>query len=160
MHKKLNLPKKNCVQCGLEFLWRKKWSRDWEKVKYCSEKCKRTGAAKLNVAYVLMALIAPSLWAESLSELDFLELQTQIATREIREDIPPHKHFFNSAVFLLEGRVILKLDDKTYLKQAGDSWIEPKEVLHSGVIDKSFSKCVKIFAVYHHLKDQPISYNN
>jgi hypothetical protein len=26
--------------CGLEFEWRKKWQRDWENVKYCSEKCK------------------------------------------------------------------------------------------------------------------------
>jgi len=25
----------------LEFEWRKKWARDWENVKYCSEKCKK-----------------------------------------------------------------------------------------------------------------------
>jgi hypothetical protein len=31
---------KVCVACGLEFEWRKKWQRDWENVKYCSEKCK------------------------------------------------------------------------------------------------------------------------
>jgi hypothetical protein len=31
---------KTCVACGLEFEWRKKWQRDWENVKYCSEKCK------------------------------------------------------------------------------------------------------------------------
>jgi len=24
----------------LPFEWRKKWARDWENVKYCSEKCK------------------------------------------------------------------------------------------------------------------------
>lgn len=160
MHKKLNLPKKTCVKCGLEFLWRKKWSRDWDKVKYCSEKCKTARAAKVSVIYVLMALFAPPLWAEGLMELDFEELQTKIVTRDICEDIPPHKHFFNSAVFLLEGRVFLKLDDKTYIKEAGDSWIEPREVLHSGIIDKNFSECVKIFAVYHHIKDQPISHNN
>ena len=41
MHKKLNLPKKICKICKLEFTWRKKWKKDWENVLYCSEKCKR-----------------------------------------------------------------------------------------------------------------------
>ena len=41
MHKKLNLPKKICNTCKLEFTWRKKWKKDWENVLYCSEKCKR-----------------------------------------------------------------------------------------------------------------------
>jgi len=31
---------KDCQQCGRPFEWRKKWARDWEQVKYCSEKCK------------------------------------------------------------------------------------------------------------------------
>jgi hypothetical protein len=31
---------KICASCGLEFEWRKKWQRDWENVRYCSEKCK------------------------------------------------------------------------------------------------------------------------
>jgi hypothetical protein len=41
MHKKLNLPKKICKTCKLEFTWRKKWKKDWDNVLYCSEKCKR-----------------------------------------------------------------------------------------------------------------------
>jgi len=32
---------KVCATCGLEFEWRKKWARDWDQVKYCSEKCKK-----------------------------------------------------------------------------------------------------------------------
>ncbi|NCP82676.1 MAG: DUF2256 domain-containing protein, partial [Rhodoferax sp.] len=24
--------------------WRKKWERDWDNVKYCSERCRRSGA--------------------------------------------------------------------------------------------------------------------
>jgi len=32
---------KKCVTCGLEFEWRKKWRKDWDQVKYCSEKCRR-----------------------------------------------------------------------------------------------------------------------
>jgi len=31
---------KICQRCQRPFEWRKKWSRDWEMVKYCSEKCK------------------------------------------------------------------------------------------------------------------------
>ena len=39
--KKGDLPTKTCAQCGLPFTWRKKWERDWENVKYCSERCRR-----------------------------------------------------------------------------------------------------------------------
>ncbi|MFZ9102189.1 MAG: DUF2256 domain-containing protein [Pontimonas sp.] len=34
-------PPKVCEVCGLEFEWRKKWERDWEAVRYCSERCRR-----------------------------------------------------------------------------------------------------------------------
>ncbi|MEM9394503.1 MAG: DUF2256 domain-containing protein [Pseudomonadota bacterium] len=40
MRRKADLPTKNCVQCGLAFTWRKKWARDWDEVKYCSERCR------------------------------------------------------------------------------------------------------------------------
>ncbi|MDP5082499.1 MAG: DUF2256 domain-containing protein [Winogradskyella sp.] len=39
--KKQNLPQKICLTCQRPFLWRKKWERDWETVKYCSEKCRK-----------------------------------------------------------------------------------------------------------------------
>ncbi|MSW97061.1 MAG: DUF2256 domain-containing protein [Actinobacteria bacterium] len=29
-----------CERCGLPFEWRKKWARDWDSVKYCSQKCR------------------------------------------------------------------------------------------------------------------------
>jgi hypothetical protein len=32
---------KPCVTCGREIVWRKKWERDWDGVKYCSQACKR-----------------------------------------------------------------------------------------------------------------------
>ncbi|WP_173274115.1 DUF2256 domain-containing protein [Thiosulfatimonas sediminis] len=40
-HKKVNLPEKTCQTCGLSFAWRKKWAKDWDAVKYCSERCRR-----------------------------------------------------------------------------------------------------------------------
>ncbi|MBM7415103.1 hypothetical protein JOE30_003362 [Rhodococcus sp. PvP016] len=36
---------KTCVVCGRRIEWRKKWERDWESVKYCSDACRRTGSA-------------------------------------------------------------------------------------------------------------------
>jgi hypothetical protein len=32
---------KVCDHCGREFEWRAKWRRDWEAVRYCSERCRR-----------------------------------------------------------------------------------------------------------------------
>jgi hypothetical protein len=34
-------PSKLCQRCGRPFTWRKKWERDWEQVRYCSERCRR-----------------------------------------------------------------------------------------------------------------------
>ena len=41
MRRKGDLPTKTCVTCGLDFAWRKKWAKDWDEVKYCSERCRR-----------------------------------------------------------------------------------------------------------------------
>ena len=32
---------KPCERCGREITWRRKWARDWEQVRYCSERCRR-----------------------------------------------------------------------------------------------------------------------
>ncbi|MBP7952281.1 MAG: DUF2256 domain-containing protein [Sphingorhabdus sp.] len=37
---KSTLPEKTCAACGRPFAWRKKWARDWDNVKTCSERCK------------------------------------------------------------------------------------------------------------------------
>ena len=41
MRKKSDLPQKICAACGLPFTWRRKWARDWEQVKYCSDRCRQ-----------------------------------------------------------------------------------------------------------------------
>ena len=38
--RKADLPEKTCVVCGRPFTWRKKWARDWDNVKYCSDRCR------------------------------------------------------------------------------------------------------------------------
>ena len=43
-HKKPHLPEKVCIACKRPFAWRKKWARDWENVKYCSDRCRMRGA--------------------------------------------------------------------------------------------------------------------
>ncbi|MGQ0529232.1 MAG: DUF2256 domain-containing protein [Panacagrimonas sp.] len=32
---------KICLCCQRGFSWRKKWARDWDQLKYCSEACRR-----------------------------------------------------------------------------------------------------------------------
>ncbi|MGB1142359.1 MAG: DUF2256 domain-containing protein [Halioglobus sp.] len=38
---KSTLPEKTCLVCQRPFTWRRKWERDWDNVKYCSERCRR-----------------------------------------------------------------------------------------------------------------------
>lgn len=45
--KKQNLPEKICLVCDRPFTWRKKWAKDWDNVKYCSEKCKRNKGTQI-----------------------------------------------------------------------------------------------------------------
>ncbi|MDO9501494.1 DUF2256 domain-containing protein [Falsiroseomonas sp.] len=52
-HRKPNLPEKICAACGRPFAWRRKWARDWDSVRYCSDACRsgrrdavRAGAEK------------------------------------------------------------------------------------------------------------------
>lgn len=39
--KKADLPTKICPVCERSFTWRKKWAKDWDQVRYCSEHCRR-----------------------------------------------------------------------------------------------------------------------
>ncbi|MBX9584715.1 MAG: DUF2256 domain-containing protein [Gemmataceae bacterium] len=41
--KKADLPTKACAACGRPFAWRKKWARDWDNVKFCSDRCRKQG---------------------------------------------------------------------------------------------------------------------
>ncbi len=44
MKKKSELPTKLCACCQRPFAWRKKWARDWDHVRYCSDRCRGQGA--------------------------------------------------------------------------------------------------------------------
>ena len=34
-------PPKPCVHCGRAIEWRKKWERDWDEVRFCSDRCRK-----------------------------------------------------------------------------------------------------------------------
>ncbi|MGH6714318.1 MAG: DUF2256 domain-containing protein [Bradyrhizobium sp.] len=40
MRMKENMPQRQCASCGRSFSWRRKWARDWEQVKTCSDRCR------------------------------------------------------------------------------------------------------------------------
>nr|WP_245242998.1 DUF2256 domain-containing protein [Pararhodobacter sp. SW119] len=41
MRRKADLPRKLCAICGRPFTWRRKWARDWDAVRHCSDRCRR-----------------------------------------------------------------------------------------------------------------------
>lgn len=43
-HTKPFLPHKTCAVCGRPFVWRKKWAKVWDEVRYCSEGCRKRRA--------------------------------------------------------------------------------------------------------------------
>ncbi|HMY76696.1 MAG TPA: DUF2256 domain-containing protein [Blastocatellia bacterium] len=47
--KKQHLPAKLCPVCGRPFVWRKKWERVWQDVKYCSDRCRRDRSLRTKV---------------------------------------------------------------------------------------------------------------
>ncbi len=41
---------KICAACGRTIDWRKKWARDWESVRYCSDGCRANGPGELDAS--------------------------------------------------------------------------------------------------------------
>ena len=39
------LPSKLCAGCGRAMVWRKRWAKNWDGVKYCSDICRKGGSA-------------------------------------------------------------------------------------------------------------------
>lgn len=42
---------KNCAKCGRLIEYRKKWAKNWNEVKYCSEQCKRAKVSPTDLQY-------------------------------------------------------------------------------------------------------------
>ena len=52
--KKGQLPTKICEQCNRPMEWRKSWEKNWEEVKFCSDKCRRLKKTKTSIASFLL----------------------------------------------------------------------------------------------------------
>ena len=51
---------KICKTCGRAFSWRKKWERDWDVIKYCSDACRghKPGERDSELEGAILALLA------------------------------------------------------------------------------------------------------
>lgn len=51
---------KTCETCGRRIAWRKKWERDWETVRFCSDACRshRPGAQAAALEQTILRLLA------------------------------------------------------------------------------------------------------
>jgi hypothetical protein len=52
---------KYCVVCGRRMLWRRKWRKDWENVRYCSRTCRSMGLGEVDRR--IEAAMLELLWA-------------------------------------------------------------------------------------------------
>ena len=52
-------PEKTCAACGRRITWRKKWARDWESIRYCSDACRgrRVGHVDVELEDAIRALL-------------------------------------------------------------------------------------------------------
>ncbi|MGL6072088.1 DUF2256 domain-containing protein [Craterilacuibacter sp.] len=40
-HQPAALPYKLCAACGRPMRWRRRWAKNWDEVRYCSDACRR-----------------------------------------------------------------------------------------------------------------------
>ena len=52
MRRKADLPSKICAACARPFAWRRKWERDWDSVKYCSDRCRADKSKAANTGSI------------------------------------------------------------------------------------------------------------
>lgn len=94
---------KICARCGRPFAWRKKWAREWEHVKYCSDACRRGAAA---VGATMDAAVMAVLEARAAgASVDLAEVSRAVDPKRWRERLVDVRA---AAVRLaLAGRVVL-----------------------------------------------------
>jgi hypothetical protein len=53
-------PDKLCKRCGRAFSWRKKWERDWDTIRYCSDACRgeKSASADSELEAAILNLLA------------------------------------------------------------------------------------------------------
>lgn len=82
-------PDKTCASCGRRIEWRKKWEKNWDEIKYCSDACRRhkVTASDRQLEDKIRALldarsrdstICPSDVARAMSDDDWRELMEPV----------------------------------------------------------------------------------
>ncbi|MEM9172372.1 MAG: DUF2256 and DUF3253 domain-containing protein [Pseudomonadota bacterium] len=117
---------KLCARCGRRMQWRKKWARNWDSVKYCSDACRRqrltTVDAELESTILSLlkqratgATICPSEAARQVAASDWralMEPARQAARRLVaqrRIDITQQGHVVDAST--ARGPIRLRLRD-------------------------------------------------
>ena len=49
---------KDCAVCGRKIEWRKKWEKNWDEIKYCSDRCRGARTLGNNHETEILALLA------------------------------------------------------------------------------------------------------
>ncbi|MDG2060843.1 MAG: cupin domain-containing protein [SAR86 cluster bacterium] len=92
-----------------------------------------------------------TLFSQEVSLTDELNMTIQFKESDGGVLIPQHTHPYLGTVYLISGQVEVDIEGEKTLYKAGDSWLEPKNKIHSG---KSIGP-IKYFVVYHHQPGQP-----
>lgn len=117
---------KTCVTCGRIIEPRKKWARNWDEIKYCGERCRKTKPLKSHFEADIMALlkqrghgktICPSeiLPAELKKNKDIMEQVRQAARRLVAQGeiiITQNGHAVDPST--AKGPIRLKLLQKNF----------------------------------------------
>jgi len=80
---------KICKRCGRAFAWRKKWERDWDVVRYCSDACRgaKAGAVDAELEAAILELLAERGREKTICPSEAAKLVGGLATRHDWESL-------------------------------------------------------------------------
>lgn len=81
------LPSKPCAHCGRPIVWRRKWERCWDEVRYCSDACRRArkSARHDSLERAILTLIAERRPGASICPSEAARAVSPEAWRELME---------------------------------------------------------------------------
>ena len=146
--KKGSLPTKICVQCDRPMEWRKSWSKNWNEVKYCSDKCRKLSKNNKNVKSKEDTSSVKAIVAGLIATMAIMFPHASWADRApIRPSTDELNHVFDAETWSSEDTYsnTFKAGDFRRLDETTDSrfYTEPRLVEH---ID---AKAVEALTAYH-----------
>ena len=82
-------PDKLCKTCGRAFAWRKKWEKDWDVIKYCSDACRGHKPAQTDAALeaAILSLLAERGRDKTICPSEAAKLVGGLETRQAWESL-------------------------------------------------------------------------